>query len=70
MALAVLGVLVLPVLVAAVVGALLGPGWLMLAVVLGAVYGLGLWCVGFLVADERLVTGQPELLAALSADRR
>jgi hypothetical protein len=42
----------------------------MLAVALGAVYGLGLWRVGFLVADERLVTGQPELLAALSADRR
>ncbi len=68
--LTVLGMLVLPIVVGVAIGGRFGAAGLAVAVVLAAAYGLGLWRVGLLVADERLAGGEPDLLAALEAGRR
>ncbi len=69
LAFAVLGVLVAPVTIGVGLALVVGPDALAVALVLAIVYGLGLWRVGVLIADEHLRREQPELLERLTPSR-
>lgn len=69
MALIPLGVLVFPIFVGTIAGLALGPTVLIPVGLGSVVYGVAIWRVGVLVADEWLRGREPELLAALMPER-
>lgn len=63
------GLLLLPAAALVLVAVLIAPALLAIAAPLAAAYGVLLWWIGSRIATGRLRSGQPELLAALSAER-
>jgi ABC-2 type transport system permease protein len=62
-------ILVIPVGVAAIVGVVAGPAWLVLAALLSAAYGVGLWFLGLRLASDHARTHEPERILAVDPSR-
>lgn len=62
-------VLVIPVGLAAIVGVGAGPAWLVVASLLAAAYGVGLWFLGLRLASDHARSHEPERLRAVDPAR-
>jgi ABC-2 type transport system permease protein len=62
-------VILLPIVVAGLVVAVLGPGWLLLVAPLSAIYGAALWWGGLVLADRWGSARRPEILALVDPAR-
>ncbi len=62
-------ILVIPVGIAAIVGIVAGPAWLVLAAIASAAYGVGLWFLGLRLAADHARAHEPERLRAVDSAR-